>query len=110
MDKVLCVSENDSLSDFIELANKKRYSYYPVIDKKGKCQGIIRLSDVVTNKKKKVILVDHNSYEQSAIGLSETEILEIIDHHNIGTIATNMPINFRNDKLMETDKLEGFSI
>ena len=105
MDKVLCVSENDSLSDFIELANKKRYSYYPVIDKKGKCQGIIRLSDVVTNKKKKVILVDHNSYEQSAIGLSETEILEIIDHHNIGTIATNMPINFRNMPVGSTNTI-----
>ena len=93
---ILCVNENDNLSDFIELANKKKYSYYPVLDKKEKCLGIIRLSDVVSNKKKKVILVDHNSYEQSAIGLEETEIVEIIDHHNIGTVATNMPINFRN--------------
>lgn len=105
MDKVLCVNENDSLSDFIELANKKKFSYYPVLDKKGKCQGIIRLSDVVANKKKKVILVDHNSYEQSAIGLNETEILEIIDHHNIGTIATNMPINFRNMPVGSTNTI-----
>ena len=105
MDKVLCVNENDSLSDFIELANKKKFSYYPVLDKKGKCQGIIRLSDVVANKKKKVILVDHNSYEQSAIGLDETEILEIIDHHNIGTVATNMPINFRNMPVGSTNTI-----
>ena len=105
MDKVLCVNENDSLSDFIELANKKKFSYYPVVDKKNKCLGIIRLSDVVANKKKKVILVDHNSYEQSAIGLNETEILEIIDHHNIGTIATNMPINFRNMPVGSTNTI-----
>jgi len=105
MDKVLCVNENDSLSDFIELANKKKFSYYPVLDKKGKCLGIIRLSDIVANKKKKVILVDHNSYEQSAIGLEETEILEIIDHHNIGAIATNMPINFRNMPVGSTNTI-----
>ena len=37
-----------------------------------------------------------NSYDQSVVGLEEAEILEIIDHHNIGTIGTSMPINFRN--------------
>ena len=42
---------------------------------------------------KKVILVDHNSYEQSVIGLNEAEILEIIDHHNIGSIGTIFLIN-----------------
>ena len=104
-EKILCVNENDSISDFIELANKKKYSYYPVLDKKDKCLGIVRLSDVVTNKKKKVILVDHNSYEQSAVGLEETEILEIIDHHNIGTVATNMPINFRNMPVGSTNTI-----
>ena len=95
-DSILCVNENDNLSDFISLANEKQFSYYPVLDKKDKCLGIVRLSDAVAAKKKRVILVDHNSYEQSAIGLDETEILEIVDHHNIGNVATKMPINFRN--------------
>ena len=102
---ILCVNENDNLSDFIEMANKKKYSYYPVLDNKDRCLGIIRLSDVVSNKKKKVILVDHNSYEQSAIGLEETEILEVIDHHNIGNVATNMPINFRNMPVGSTNTI-----
>lgn len=102
---ILCVNENDNLSDFIEMANKKKYSYYPVLDNKGRCLGIIRLSDIVSNKKKKVILVDHNSYEQSAIGLEETEILEVIDHHNIGNVATNMPINFRNMPVGSTNTI-----
>ena len=104
-DAILCVNENDNLSDFIELANKKQYSYYPVLDKKGKCLGIVRLSDIVTNKKKKVILVDHNSYNQSAMGLEETEIVEIVDHHNIGAIATNNPINFRNMPVGSTNTI-----
>ena len=47
-------------------------------------------------ERKKVILVDHNSYDQSVDGLDEADIIEIIDHHNIGTVGTKTPINFRN--------------
>lgn len=104
-DKVLCVNENDSINDFIKLANKTRYSYYPVLDRKNRCKGIIRLSDVGFSHKKSVILVDHNSYEQSAIGLEDANILEIIDHHNIGSIGTNMPISFRNMPVGSTNTI-----
>ena len=104
-DKVLCVNENDDINDFIKIANKTRYSYYPVLNKKEKCLGIIRLSDVSFSHKKNVILVDHNSYEQSAIGLEDANILEIVDHHNIGTVGTNMPINFRNMPVGSTNTI-----
>ena len=104
-EKVLCVNENDSINEFIKLANKTRYSYYPVLDRKNRCKGIIRLSDVGFSHKKSVILVDHNSYEQSAIGLEDANILEIIDHHNIGTIGTNMPISFRNMPVGSTNTI-----
>ena len=104
-DKVLCVNENDDINDFIKIANKTRYSYYPVLNNKDRCMGIIRFSDVGFSNKKKVILVDHNSYEQSAIGLEDASILEIIDHHNIGTIGTNMPINFRNMPVGSTNTI-----
>lgn len=104
-EKVLCVDDSDSINDFIKLANKTRYSYYPVLDKNDKCKGIIRLPDVNFYQKKSVILVDHNSYEQSAIGLENANILEIIDHHNIGTIGTNMPINFRNMPVGSTNTI-----
>ena len=104
-EKILCVNENDDVNDFIKLANKTRYSYYPVLDRKNRCKGIIRLSDVGFSHKKSVILVDHNSYEQSAIGLEDANILEIIDHHNIGTIGTNMPISFRNMPVGSTNTI-----
>lgn len=103
--KVLCVNENDDINDFIKLANKTRYSYYPVLNKNNKCLGILRLSDASFSNKKNVILVDHNSYEQSAIGLEDANILEIIDHHNIGTIGTNMPISFRNMPVGSTNTI-----
>ena len=104
-DKVLCVEDTDNVNDFIKIANKTRYSYYTVLNHKGKCMGIIRFSDVGLSNKKKVILVDHNSYEQSAIGLEDANILEIIDHHNIGTIGTNMPISFRNMPVGSTNTI-----
>lgn len=102
---ILCINEHENISDFLNIANKTRYSYYPVSNEKEECIGILRISDVTYENKKKVILVDHNSYEQSAIGLEETEILEIIDHHNIGSIGTNMPINFRNMPVGSTNTI-----
>ena len=102
---VLCVEENESLSDFIAVANRTRYSYYPVVDANEKCLGVLRYSDIGNNNRKKVILVDHNSYDQSAVGLDEAEILEVVDHHNIGSIGTRQPINFRNMPLGSTNTI-----
>ena len=41
------------------------------------------------------MLVDHNQQSQSVDGIEEASILEVIDHHNLGTIGTSIPINFR---------------
>jgi manganese-dependent inorganic pyrophosphatase len=102
---ILCINENENISEFMKIANKTRYSYYPVVNNTEICTGILRLSDVAYDNKQKVILVDHNTYEQSSIGLEEAEILEIIDHHNIGSIGTNMPINFRNMPVGSTNTI-----
>ena len=95
----------EDLSDFINNAVKTKYTYYPIVDKEKKCLGIIKFADVGYHNKKKVILVDHNSYEQSVIGLNEAEILEIIDHHNISNIGTTAPINFRNMPVGSTNTI-----
>ena len=64
---------------------------------------MLRLSDIANHKKKQCILVDHNSYMQSATGIEEADIVEVIDHHNIGNVGTTMPINFRNMPLGSTN-------
>lgn len=102
---IFSIKEYDNVSDFLNIANKKRFSYYPVSNERDECVGILRISDVTYENRKDVILVDHNSYEQSAIGLDETNILEIVDHHNIGKIGTNMPINFRNMPVGSTNTI-----
>lgn len=90
------ILEDMNFSDFVKINNRCRYSYYPVINRKGECLGLIKYANIDYSKKKKVILVDHNSIDQSAIGVEEADIMEIIDHHNIANISTSMPIGFRN--------------
>lgn len=87
---------NDYLTDFFEVSNKLKHTNYPIVDKKGNCNGLLRLLDVNSYNRKKVILVDHNETKQSVDGLSEAIILEIVDHHAIGSLTTNAPISFRN--------------
>ncbi len=93
---LVCVNENMDVSDFNEIINKSRHSYYPVIDNNNKCLGLIKLSDLRDSNPKKVMLVDHNEITQSVEGLDEAEIVGIVDHHKLGTLGTNQPINFRN--------------
>lgn len=81
-------------SDFINVMKKLNYTNYPIVKKNNECVGVLRLVDVNSYTKKNVILVDHNNYEQSIDGLNEAEIVEIIDHHNIGSIGTTSPISF----------------
>lgn len=95
-EKCVCLDVDSYLSDFIEISNKTKHTNYPIVNKNGICYGLLRITDINEYEKDKVILVDHNELKQSAEGIEEAEILEIVDHHNISDINTNTPINFRN--------------
>lgn len=89
------VNDTDYYDSFIEESSSLKIDNYPIVDKNGICKGLLRKSEINKLDKKKVILVDHNETDQSAIGLEEAEITEIVDHHRIGQISTSSPINFR---------------
>lgn len=99
------VSPFDYLDEFNDISSKVRHTNYPIIDKNNKCLGMLRINDIVDKKRKKVILVDHNEESQSVDGLEEAEIIEVIDHHKLGTIATTLPINFRNMAVGSTNTI-----
>ena len=85
------------VDDILDINKKLRHTNYPVVESKtGKCLGLLKITDLDSKNPKKVILVDHNEKKQSAEGLDEAEIMEIVDHHNLGSITTSNPINFRN--------------
>lgn len=88
--------EVDYLSDFLDKSKQLKHTNYPIINSRNECTGLLTLTDTNQVNRKKVILVDHNNFSQSVEGLEEADILEIIDHHNIGDIITKKPINFRN--------------
>ncbi|WP_251860464.1 putative manganese-dependent inorganic diphosphatase [Clostridium sp. Marseille-Q2269] len=94
------------LSDFVEdvkeVMLKTRFRSYPVVDDNNRIVGTISRYHLISPKKKKVILVDHNEIGQSVPGLEQAEILEIIDHHRIGGVNTASPIFFRNQPVGST--------
>lgn len=102
---IVTVTEDDLVSEFIVLANKTKYSYFPIVDKKNKFIGNVELKDTTNQNRKQVMLVDHNEYDQSVDGLQEADIVEIVDHHNIGSIGTMAPISFRSMPVGSTNTL-----
>lgn len=94
-DDIITFKEEGYVTEFTDIASKTKYSNYPVLDNDNHCLGLLKLANVKDQKKKQVILVDHNEVKQSADGLDEADVIEVVDHHNIGSIDTLMPISFR---------------
>lgn len=97
--------EHDYVNDFLAISSRIKHTNYPVVNSNNTCLGMLRVADINYDNKKKVILVDHNEEKQSAIGLDEAEIIEVIDHHNIGSVNTKNPINFRNMAVGSTNTI-----
>jgi len=95
-DEICALKEYEYLEDVYKRMGENRHSYYPIIDNNDRYIGFIGRNQLLNPKKKQVIMVDHNEYSQSAPGIEEAEILEVVDHHKIGDIRTNLPISFRN--------------
>lgn len=91
----ITVFDDDYYDEFQLIAKRTKHTNYPVINHKNECLGLISLNWSNDYEKQKVILVDHNNFEQSVEGIEESDIIEIIDHHNLGAINTSLPINFR---------------
>ena len=99
------IDENMYVNDFLTVANKYKFTNYPIVDRKGKILGLLRSEDLNEATRKKVILVDHNEASQSADGIEEADIIEIIDHHKVGNINSSVPINIRNMAVGSTNTI-----
>ena len=90
------IDENMFVNDFLTINNKYKFHNYSVVNRNGEIIGLLHSGDIEDKTRKKVVLVDHNEFSQSADGIEEADILEIVDHHKIGNINSSSPINFRN--------------
>lgn len=87
----------DDYTDTIkDVMAKKRYRDFPVADKHGKYVGMVSRRNLLGIKRRQLILVDHNEVSQAVDNIESAEILEIIDHHRLGSLETMAPVYFRN--------------
>ena len=90
---------SEKTEDIKEIMGQKRYRDFPILDKEENYIGMISRRNLLNLKRKKLILVDHNEESQAVDGIEYAEILEIIDHHRIGSLETMSPVFFRNQPL-----------
>lgn len=97
--KLITFDLSDTVDDVRETMSKIRHRDFPVLDERSRYVGMFSRRNLLNMPRKKVILVDHNEKTQAVNGIEEAEILEIIDHHKIGSLETLSPIYFRNQPL-----------
>lgn len=90
---------DDYVDDVKEVMSKVRHRDFPVLTEDGDYAGMISRRNLLSMQKKKLILVDHNEKSQAVDGVADAEILEIIDHHRLGSLETMLPVFFRNQPL-----------
>ena len=104
-EEFLCFRENAPLAAVRDEATSSGYLVFPVLDAEGQTVGILSKTDFLKHVSRKLILVDHNELSQAVQGADEVEIIEIIDHHRIGALATQQPILFRNEPVGSTSTI-----
>lgn len=98
-DGVISFNTDDFIEDIQGIMAKKRHRDFPIEDNRNNYIGMISRRNLLGAGKKQIILVDHNERGQAISGVETAQILEIIDHHRIGSIETVTPVFFRNQPL-----------
>jgi manganese-dependent inorganic pyrophosphatase len=88
----LTVRRHDLLDDIAEEVKDVHYRAAIAVSSAGCPVGLVTRSDLVNPAPRRVLLVDHAEEAQSVPGVGEAEIVEILDHHHIGSIETHVPV------------------
>ena len=101
----LSMREDASLATVRASAAASGFAAFPVADANGRTVGVMSKTDFLKTVQCRLILVDHNELSQAVLGADQVEIIEIIDHHRIGTLTTHQPILFRNEPVGSTSTI-----
>ena len=93
---LLTFNLNSPVDSVTKVMASVRFRYFPVLDDEGHYVGVVSRRNLMNLHKKQLILVDHNERSQAVDGIDQAEVLEIIDHHRIGSLETEGPVYFRN--------------
>ncbi|RKJ03925.1 putative manganese-dependent inorganic diphosphatase [bacterium D16-54] len=95
-ENLITFEDTDYIDEIKDVMTSKRHRDFPILDKNGRYKGMISRRNLLGAKGKQIVLVDHNERNQAVEGIENAEILEIIDHHKLGTVETISPVFFRN--------------
>jgi len=101
----LTVGRDDLVRDISEEIKNVHYQAAVAVDRDGRPIGLVTRSDLVNPRPRRVLLVDHGERAQSVPGIEEAEIVEILDHHHIGSIETKLPVTAIFDPVGSTSTL-----
>jgi manganese-dependent inorganic pyrophosphatase len=101
-DNLVSVNIDDFTDDVREKMLKTRYRSYPVVDEDMNVLGMVSRYHLISKKRKQAVLLDHNEKSQTAPGIEDAHIIEIIDHHRLGDIQTSAPILMKNEPVGST--------
>jgi manganese-dependent inorganic pyrophosphatase len=93
------------VADISEQIRESHYGAVVVLDPDRRPVGLVTRSDLVSPARRRVMLVDHAEQAQSVSGIEDAEILEILDHHHIGSIETRIPVRATFDPVGSTATL-----
>ena len=101
----LTAAPDDLVSEVSEQIKESHYGAVIVVDSLQRPLGLLTRSDIVAPPRRRVILVDHAEQAQSVAGVEQAEIMEILDHHHVGSIETRVPVLATFDPVGSTSTL-----
>ncbi len=104
-ENIISFELDDYVNEVREATVKVRHRDFPVLDENQNYVGMFSRRNLLDTQKKQLILVDHNEKSQAVNNIEEAEILEIVDHHRLGSLETIAPVYFRNQPLGSTSTI-----
>ncbi len=101
----LAVGPEDLIDDITDTVKDVDYRAAVVVDAEHRPVGLVTRWDLVNPQPRRVLLVDHAEQAQSVPGVDQAEIVEILDHHHIGSIETRVPVRATFDPVGSTATL-----
>jgi manganese-dependent inorganic pyrophosphatase len=101
----LTVRTDELLSDIAQEIVDIHYRAAVAVDSRRRPIGLVTRGDLINPAPRRVILVDHAEAAQSVPGVEQAEIVEILDHHHIGSIETTVPVRATFDPVGSTATL-----
>jgi manganese-dependent inorganic pyrophosphatase len=95
----------DTLDQAKRVVFSSKFRAACVVEKDGTLRGVVTRTTLLPGVRRKVILLDHNEFSQAVEGIEQAEILEIIDHHRLGSMSTLKPVKFLNDLVGSTSTI-----